>query len=228
MAAAYCYRNGSRSCCGRTVFRPVWWRRTVFDIRLWAYNSRVAGRSGRCTQCRPHLYTVPDGKRFMEYGFENTLNVFKILMLWTFISIGTYQLKPNILFYRMHCTCYIYVKKEQEKKPKSASKWLGKLFLNGRTFLLSDGNNSYASDFLGFSLYISNTIREEDWVLCFKDTTYTKETIPNPLNISRRLSGRYVIYYNNRTHPPFPEDYSEYAVFTLCEIEVYGKLWTIL
>lgn len=54
----------------------------------------------------------------MEYGFENTLNVFKILMLRTIISIGTYQLKPNIIsFYRMRCTCYIYVKKEQEKKP---------------------------------------------------------------------------------------------------------------
>lgn len=89
--------------------------------------------------------------------------------------------------------------------------------------LLSDENNRFTSDFLGFSLYISNTIRKEDGILCFKDTIYTMETIPNPLNISCRVSGRYVIYYNNRTHLPFPKGYSDYAVFTLCEIEVYGN-----
>lgn len=90
--------------------------------------------------------------------------------------------------------------------------------------LLSDENNSFTSDFLGFSLYISNTISKEDGILCFKDTIYTVETIPNPLNISCRANGRYVIYYNNRTHLPFPKGYSDYAVFTLCEIEVYGNL----
>nr|XP_022307742.1 protein draper-like [Crassostrea virginica] len=78
--------------------------------------------------------------------------------------------------------------------------------------------------FLGFSLYISNTTVKEDGVLCFKDTNYTITTIPNPINITCPYHGRYVIYYNNRTHHPFPDGYSKFAYTDLCEVEVFGCL----
>nr|XP_034321185.1 uncharacterized protein LOC117687896 [Crassostrea gigas] len=88
--------------------------------------------------------------------------------------------------------------------------------------LIWDETNGLPHYFLGFSLYMSNTTRKEDGIMCFRDTMYTIETIPNPLNISCRLYGRFVIYYNNRTNFPLPAGYTYTALNHLCEIEVYG------
>ena len=91
------------------------------------------------------------------------------------------------------------------------------------TYFLLDENNPYTGIFLGFSVYISNTTNKEDRVLCFRDTNYTRATIPNPVNITCPYQGRYLIYYNNRTHRPYPKGYSDDPWIDLCEVEVYGK-----
>ncbi|XP_078329068.1 uncharacterized protein LOC144623940 isoform X2 [Crassostrea virginica] len=84
-----------------------------------------------------------------------------------------------------------------------------------------DGDNIYSPFFLGFSIYISNTTNKKDGVLCFKDINHTRATIPNPVNITCLYHGRFVFYYNNRTHLPYPVGYSAFAYNSICEVEVY-------
>lgn len=98
----------------------------------------------------------------------------------------------------MHCYCTIYI-----------------YFL----ILFPKAHSLYASRFLGFSLYVSNTTIKEDGVLCYHDTNFTAASIPSTMNISCDILGRYVIYYNSRKN----HEYSPKVLINLCEVEVYGK-----
>lgn len=91
------------------------------------------------------------------------------------------------------------------------------------SILFSKAHSQYASRFLGFSLYVSNTTVKEDGMLCYKDTNFTAASIPPTMNISCDVLGRFVIYYNSRKNlSPINHDYSPKVFNNLCEVEVYG------
>lgn len=60
--------------------------------------------------------------------------------------------------------------------------------------------NGYILRFLGFLFYILNIMNKNDGVFCYKDIFYIKVIILNLINIicEKYVSGRIVIYYNNR------------------------------
>lgn len=83
--------------------------------------------------------------------------------------------------------------------------------------------NEFTRDFLGFSIYISNTTERKDGMLCFKENNFTASNIPEVFNITCPYHGQYVIYYNERLRDVhYPKDYSAFAYNDLCEFEVYG------
>ena len=89
----------------------------------------------------------------------------------------------------------------------------------------SDRNNHLAGFPLGFSVYISNTTSKNDGVLCFHDSKYTRDNIPETATIPCSYSGQYIIYYNERVRGRnYPSGYYRYARADLCEVEVHGEL----
>ena len=84
----------------------------------------------------------------------------------------------------------------------------------------------FAQEFLGFSVYVSNTTDRTDGTMCFEDTNFTKYNIPAIINITCIVEGQYVIYYNERLeNHKNRTDFSENAFNDLCEVEVYGDFY---
>ena len=75
----------------------------------------------------------------------------------------------------------------------------------------------------GFFLYVSNTTSRTDARLCFHDSGNT--FLSDEQRIVCSLLGRYVIYYNERSsYKTYPNYYSQFAYYELCELEVYGEI----
>lgn len=90
-------------------------------------------------------------------------------------------------------------------------------------------DSTFASRFLGFSIYISNTTEKEDGILCYRDTHHTASTIPANVTALCFMVGRYVIYYNTRDGQAVRKlDYSALTQINLCEVVVNGKDWIVL
>ena len=101
--------------------------------------------------------------------------------------------------------------------------WLSFLFFSNFFMVFTDKNNQYTSRFLGFSIVVSNTTNPRGGVVCFRDTKLNRSTIPAVFDIDCHVTGRYVIYYNERNPElGYPKDYSQFAYAELCEVEVYG------
>ena len=100
-------------------------------------------------------------------------------------------------------------------------------FLLTKHCFISGPTNAFAKEFLGFSIYVSNTTERSHGKLCFKDTNFTLKTIPAVFNTTCLVQGQYVIYYNQRIEGR-RANFSEYAYSDLCEVEVYGDLKLIL
>lgn len=95
--------------------------------------------------------------------------------------------------------------------------------------MISGPDNLFTQEFLGFSVYVSNTTDKADGALCFEDTSFTIYNITPVINITCAVEGKYVIYYNERLgKDKTRENMSENAFNDLCEVEVYGNYYLIL
>ena len=127
---------------------------------------------------------------------------------------------------------FYYEKKKIEWKIKSISYILLHLEMiwncsfNFLSFFLLqlDENNNYKARFLGFSLFVSNTTNILDGFLCFKDTNFTYDTIPDIFTTTCPVHGQYVILYNGRLPGVMnPSYFYRYALNEVCEVEVFGE-----
>lgn len=76
----------------------------------------------------------------------------------------------------------------------------------------------------GFFLYVSNTTSKDDGYLCFHEIQTVNGTPSEDQRVNCSVHGRYVIYYKERKeNVTYPDYYSKFAYYELCELEVYGE-----
>ena len=74
----------------------------------------------------------------------------------------------------------------------------------------------------GFSLYVSTINTTENSDLCFHENGTKIPSADQTIDCS--VHGRYVTYYNERKMGvKYPEFYSKFAFYELCEVKVFGK-----
>lgn len=131
-----------------------------------------------------------------------------------------FRISTTILSYNFNVCIYLRscVKSIQFAKVDTSLRFISSLYI-------VDANNGFTTTFLGFTVVVSNTSDHNDGVICFRDRTYSKYTVPPYIDIVCSVVGRFVIYYNERLPGiDYPNDYSTYAFSDLCEVEVYGNI----
>ncbi|XP_033739256.1 cell death abnormality protein 1-like [Pecten maximus] len=82
--------------------------------------------------------------------------------------------------------------------------------------------NGFQHRLAGYQLYVSNTTNTPtDGVLCYEDTSSTRDAVQLVVTHQCPYVGRYVTVYNHR-NPKRYNWYSDYAILELCEVQVFG------
>ncbi|XP_033729657.1 scavenger receptor class F member 1-like [Pecten maximus] len=75
----------------------------------------------------------------------------------------------------------------------------------------------------GYQLYVSNsTSTPTGGVLCYEDTSSTRNAVQLVVTHQCPYVGRYVTVYNHRNNPKRYSWYSDDAILMLCEVQVFG------
>lgn len=90
------------------------------------------------------------------------------------------------------------------------------------TFFSLKAQLELGSRFRNFSLYLSNTIRKEDGLVCFHESNEVGFTNLELTTCCEGI-GRFVIYYNYRETKSYGDGLSREAYIELCEVQMIGE-----
>ncbi|XP_033739276.1 uncharacterized protein LOC117326624 [Pecten maximus] len=83
--------------------------------------------------------------------------------------------------------------------------------------------DGFQERFAGYQLFVSNTTdTPKDGVLCYEDTSSTRDDVQLEVTHQFLQVGRYVTVYNHRNNPKRHNWYHDDALLELCEVQVFG------